>query len=315
VSVLYLLLGLLGLLLGADMAVGGSLRLARRWNWPSWVAGMLLLALGTSLPELFVAFASAPAYPNLALGTVFGSNAVNVGGVLGLLLIFQNRRGLPLRETGKTSLAILVVGSGLAFWAFSQSATNQLASFGLVFLFVILLTATFWKGAKDSDEDPVSAAPSGLAVSLSLALGGFVLLAGTSKLFLHGALGIADHLGWGDGATGYIIAALGTSSPELFTSMKAMNKGQPGAVFGNIVGSNAFNLLLVGGAIGFLADAPLLPDALHIQLVINLVATLALIALILPPRGDQGRRTKLGILMGFILLAAYLYSAWMVGMA
>ena len=68
-----------------------------------------------------------------------------------------------------------------------------------VFLFVILLTATFWKGAKDSDEDPVSAAPSGLAVSLSLALGGFVLLAGASELFLHGALGIADHF-WITGA-------------------------------------------------------------------------------------------------------------------
>jgi cation:H+ antiporter len=315
VSVLYLLLGLLGLLLGADMAVGGSLRLARRWNWPGWVAGMLLLALGTSLPELFIAFASAPAYPNLALGTVFGSNAVNVGGVLGLLLIFQNRRGLPLRETGRTPLAILVVGSGLAFWAFSQTTPNQVASFSLLFLFIVLLVMTLWKGAKSSDEDPVSAAPGGLAVSLSLALGGFALLAGASELFLHGALGIAENLGWGEGVTGYIIAALGTSAPEFFTSMKAIRKGQPGAVFGNIVGSNAFNLLLVGGAIGFLADAPFLPDALQIQLVINLVATLALIALILPPRGDQGRRTKLGIIMGFVLLAAYLYSAWIVGMA
>ena len=75
VDVLYLFLGLGGLLAGAEMAVGGSLGLAKRWGWPSWVAGVILLALGTSLPEFFVALASAAEYPGLALGTVFGSNA------------------------------------------------------------------------------------------------------------------------------------------------------------------------------------------------------------------------------------------------
>jgi cation:H+ antiporter len=343
VDLLYLFLGLLGLLVGAEMAVGGSLGLAKVWGWPSWVAGVILLALGTSLPEFFVAVASAPEYPGLALGTVFGSNAINVGGVFGLMLVLQRSEGIPLRDARPATLIALLLGCALAFGAFGGTEVHRLASLGMLALFAAVLWSSLKGGAGNAsatsstlestgerngesefDRDRIDlaefvvgdgsdASPAPIWRSALLAISGFALLAVASKGFLIGALSLAETLGWGTGFAGFLIAAAGTSAPELFTSVQAMRKGHSGAVFGNVLGSNAFNLLLVGGTTGILARAPIDPVEIHPQLWINLAAC-AVLALptIIPRKG--GRRTRAGVWGGVVLIVSYVAAAYWIGM-
>jgi len=116
-------------------------------------------------------------------------------------------------------------------------------------------------------------------------------------------------MGWGTGFAGFVIAAAGTSAPEFFTSVQAIRKGHAGAVFGNVLGSNAFNLLLVGGTTAFLAEVPIDPAAIRPQLWVNLVAC-SVLALPLLIRRPGGRRTKTGVTSGFVLMAGYLVAAW-----
>lgn len=342
-DLLYLFLGLVGLLVGAEMAVGGSLGLAKVWGWPSWVAGVILLALGTSLPEFFVAVASAPEYPGLALGTVFGSNAINVGGVLGLMLVLQRSDGIPMRDARPATLIALLLGSALAFGAFHDAEIHRFASVGLLVLFVVVLWTSLKGGAasdgagasesssngarsdaSQSEQDRVDlaeyvvgdgseAAPAPIWRSALLAISGFALLAVASKGFMIGALSLAEILGWGAGFAGFLIAALGTSAPELFTSVQAMRKGHSGAVFGNVLGSNAFNLLLVGGTTGILARAPIDPAEIQPQLWINLAACAVLALPTMIPR-QGGRRTKTGVWGGALLMASYVAAAYWIGM-
>jgi cation:H+ antiporter len=317
--ILYLLLGLGGLLLGAEMAVSGSLALARRWGWPSWVTGVILLALGTSLPELFVSAASAPDHPGLALGNIFGSNAINVGGVLGLMLLLQPTKGIPLRDVRVAAVLALLVGSLLAFAAFAQATIPGWAGPTFLLLYVAILLSSLRSGkaapfevaelvAGGSEPHP----PQRLFPSAGLTLGGFALLALASTWFLQGALGVAEWLHWDDGFTGYIVAAAGTSAPEFFTSVKAIRKGHAGAVFGNVLGSNAFNLLVVGGVSSLLAAAPINPAMAAPQIWVNLVACLVFLFPFVVHR-QGGRRTRTGVASGGILLLAYLVSAWWVG--
>ena len=304
--------GLFGLLLGADMAVGGCMRLARRWNLPPWVTGMLLLALGTSLPEFFVGLSASAEHPGLALGTVFGSNAVNVGGVFALMLIFA-KKGIPLRAAGLSTLLALVTGSGLAFWAFSAPTPSVIASSALLGLFAFVIWATLRDGRRRKNADPVSSLKESFPTSLLLAMGGFALLAFSSTFFINGALGFAELFGWREGFVGYVIVALGTSAPEMFTSIGAIRRGHPGVVFGNILGSNTFNLLMVGGTVGLMAGAPIDVVSVQPQLWVNLVASLVLLIPLLRGRDESRGRTKTALWMGILLFLAYLAAARWIG--
>ena len=316
-SLLYLLLGLGGLLIGAELAVSGSLALAHRWRWPTWVTGVILLALGTSLPELFVSGASAPEHPDLALGAIFGSNAINVGGVLAMMLVLQSRGGIPLRQTSLVALILLAVGSVLSFWAFGSAEIPVWAGPTLLAMYLVLFFSSVLSGTPSTPDDPEAGAPGeGLATTLPRAFAitgaGFAMLALAAGWFLEGALAIAEALGWGAGFAGYLIAAAGTSAPEFFTSYKAMRKGAVGAVFGNVLGSNAFNLLVVGGVVCLRAGVPLDPVQVKPQVWVNLAFCLVLL---LPMifRRSGGRHTKTGVVGGVLLIVGYIASAWWIG--
>lgn len=276
---LYLLLGLAGLLIGSDLAVRGSVSLAHRWGWPSWVTGLLLLALGTSLPELFVCIASAPEHPGLALGNIFGSNAFNVGMVLGAALLLKGSARLDVHAVRLPTLMPLVFGSLAAFFIIGAPHSIYIFSFLLLVAYAIMILISIALRGDDLREDE-DAAPTThfiFPVALALTAAGFLLLAFASTWFLNGALEIADQLGWKEGFAGFIITAIGTSAPELFTSVRALRLGHAAAVFGNVVGSNAFNLLVAGGFIGLLADVQAPQEGLSAQIMLNMIATVVLI--------------------------------------
>ncbi len=312
-ATLHLLLGLAGLLIGSDVAVRGSVSLAHRWGWPSWVTGLLLLALGTSLPELFVCIASAPEYPGLAAGNIFGSNAFNVGMVLGLTLILKGSARLNVRSVRLATLMPLTVCTVLVFQVLNieQSAYWLSAIMLLGYLIMVLISVLGHSELQVHDD---AAPPTDWPITLALAatLLGFLLLAFSSEWFLIGALELADHFGWREGFAGFIITAVGTSAPELFTSVRALRLGHAGAVFGNVVGSNAFNLMVAGGLVGLMADVEIPADGVRPQLWVNLVFMLVLLV----PALITTRKREISVrgykVMGSLLMSSYFVAAWVI---
>ncbi|MHC4836666.1 MAG: sodium:calcium antiporter [Planctomycetota bacterium] len=309
-AVLYLLLGLGGLLLGSDLAVRGSVSLAHRFGWPSWMTGLVLLALGTSLPELFVSATSAGEHPELAFGNIFGSNAFNVGLVLGAALIFKGQAPLHARSVGLPSLIPLLFGSILIFFIEAAGQSLMLLGVALLLAYVAMTTlAVLGRGEleKEGDASPSNIWSLGPATLGTLA--GFVVLAFAARFFLDGALEIADDLGWSEGFAGFIITAAGTSAPELFTSLRALRLGHAGAIFGNVVGSNAFNLLIAGGTVCLIAPSGSDFRGLDPQLWVNLACTMVLLvpAVVHPAWRELSMRADRFV--GGLLCAGWLVAA------
>ncbi|RMH02615.1 MAG: sodium:calcium antiporter [Planctomycetota bacterium] len=305
-AALYLLLGLAGLIAGAELALRGALGLARHWHWPSWLTGLLLLALGTSLPELFVSGFAAPSYPALGLGNVLGSNAFNVGLVFGSGLLVRGRRGLPSAGLSGPGAGALLAASALALFVLGSGGRPPIW-FGILLLLAYggVVRRALRNGRLDAEEREREIEPSpGLKAVLMLV--GFAVLAGASRLFLAGALGLAGILGWSEGFAGYLIAAAGTSAPELVTSLLALRKGHPEAIYGNVLGSNVFNLLVVGGTVCLAAGAEVPGEVVRPQLWANLAATA--LFFLLAPVGRNGRGTRPA---GAALVAAWLLGAWL----
>ncbi len=309
---LYLFGGLAGLLAGSELAVKGALGLARRLHWPEWLTGILFLATGTSLPELFVSGAAAPAHPTLAVGNVTGSNAFNTGMVLGLMMLVSRGR-VPFAGIGRLPATLLLLGCLAAFPFFGTPEIPPLGGVVLLAAFALSVGASLRSG--HGSNRPGEADPPHVvgqlhpALQTLLMLGGFALLALASDAFLRGALGVAAGFGWSEGLAGYLIAAVGTSAPELFTSLRAARHGAGGAVVGNVFGSNSFNLLVVGGVVALRARTELDAAYLLPGLVVNLgaCAVVALPALV----GRLGRRVPAGgRLTGALLVLGYFLAAW-----
>jgi len=301
VTVLNLLLGLVGLVAGAELAVHGALGLARHWRWPTWLCGLLLLALGTSLPEFFVSLQAVAEHPALSFGNVFGSNAFNAGVVLAMGLLLVRRRGLPVQGFREAGLLTLLGVSILTAYLFGRGSLPS-PLWGLAYLaaYPLVLRGAIHRAADDTGEGfEIEPNP---VLKAALMITGFVLLALASNRFLEGSLAVAAHFGWSDGIAGFLIAAIGTSAPELFTTMSALRRGRREAVLGNVLGSNLFNLLVVGGTITLLAGRG---ASAEMQLArhawMNLGASLLLLVAAL-----LGKRPRAAVVLAVLFLGAYL---------
>ena len=311
-ALLYLALGLAGLSFGSDLAVRGSVAVAHRFRWPTWITGLVLLALGTSLPELFVSAVSAPEHPGLATANIFGSNGFNAFVVLGVILTLKGEQRLHATAVRRATLIPLTLGSIAAFslLVVPLEAYRWGTLFLIGYLWMILASV---RGREAEAEEELAAAPEwGFPRASAATLAGFVLLAVAAKSFLEGALGVAMWFGWSDGFVGFLLAAVGTSAPELFTSVRALRLGHVRAVFGNVVGSNAFNLLLAGGVVSLLARTEVPKVDLAPQLWTNALATFVLLL----PALVTGRRRivmpRVFATCGFLLVLLYLGSVWWV---
>lgn len=311
-ALLYLALGLVGLSLGADLAVRGSVAIAHRLGWPTWISGLLLLAVGTSLPELFVSAVSAPEYPGLAVANVFGSNSFNAMLVLGVVLLMKRGRRLDPHAVRLPTLVPLFFGSVLAFTLLWMPYESYPFSALLLAGYAVMVLFSF-SGREAADEDEVAGTDSWSMKRASLAaLAGFAVLVIAARAFLTGALGVAEWLGWGQGLAGYVLAAIGTSAPELFTSIRALRLNHADAVFGNLVGSNAFNMLLAGGTIGLLAGQAVPQTGLKEQLWVNMASTCVLLVPTVLVSKDRVISERLLRILGVVLLATYAGGTWWV---
>lgn len=258
---LFIVVGVVLVLWGADRLTEGASALARRMSVPEIVIGLTIVAAGTSAPELFVSLVSAlKGTPDLAIGNVVGSNTMNSMLIVGItamvapMVIARStvRKDIPFSVLASVLLILLCMDD---FHSFSISG-NMIGRFdGIILLiaFAVFMAYTFrvaMGGKKDAGPvpdgtSPVVAGPVWRSVAFVL-LGLGCLIVG-SNLFVDSASSVAAGLGVSEGVIGLTIVAGGTSLPELATSVVAARKGQSAIAIGNVIGSNVFNILLILG--------------------------------------------------------------------
>jgi len=276
--------GLVYLLLAGDLLVRGSVALAKKVAIPPMVVGLTIVAFGTSAPELFVAVGAVlKGHPGLALGNVVGSNIANVLLVCGIpALIYPTLCNQP--SIGRDTA--LVLGISLLFTAlcFAGPLGRFQGALLMLMLIVILARQTRRDGsdglAGEAEEElqRVLGLPArGHMIALFIALGVLGLPLG-AHLMLEGAVALAALAGVPEAVIGLSVVALGTSLPELATTVVAALHRQSDLALGNVLGSNLFNLLAIAGVAAIISPSPIPvpPEFLGFDLLVMIGAALAL---------------------------------------
>lgn len=252
-SLIALAAGVVVLMLSADRVVTSAARLSRRWGVSPILIGALVIGLGTSMPELVVSLIAAD--PDQALGNVVGSNISNVTLVLGstaVVATVATSRRILRREGALMFAAVVLLAVFLA-----DDQLGRLEGFLLLLAMVpAVIALTSW-AASAPPPDPTfeleELAPRSLRSTPAVAVVGLLALALTifgAWLLVEGATGVAEEAGLSNAFVGLVLLAVGTSLPELATSLAAARHGQTSLAVGNVLGSNLFNSLVVAGSVG-----------------------------------------------------------------
>jgi len=255
-TIIWLLVGLGLIVLGADWLVEGASTLARKAGVSEFVIGLTIVGFGTSCPELVVSLTGAlEGNADVAVGNVLGSNIFNVLFILGLTALLcpvsmtaDNRK----RDIPETLLVtLLFLGFGMCHSLFGIGEADGLSRWeGALFLivFALYIFVSFRRGKPSEGEQAAESKPRKLWMAILLVLAGLAGLIFGGNLFVDSATALARMLGVSDKFIAVTILAGGTSLPELATSLVAALKGRDQLALDNILGSNVFNILLILGA-------------------------------------------------------------------
>ncbi|MDW8336661.1 MAG: calcium/sodium antiporter [Tepidimonas sp.] len=308
--------GLAVLVWSADRFVAAAAAIARHFDLPPLLIGAVIIGFGTSAPELAVSVLSAlEGNPGIALGNAYGSNIANIGIILGLTALISPiavhsqvlRQELPIL-TGVTALALAL--------AWDLKITR--AEAGLMLLvFAALMGWSVWQGLRSGSdalatetEAELQAHPMPIGRAWVELVLGLALLVASSRALVWGAVSVAQALGVSDLVIGLTIVAIGTSLPELASSIAAARKGEHDLALGNVIGSNLFNTLAVVGLAGVIAPMQAEEALLTRDLPVMAAFTLVLFVLGWGWRGQPGRINRAE---GALLIAGYVgYSLWLV---
>lgn len=261
-----LLTGLVLLVWSADRFVEGSASTARYLGMSPLLIGMVIVGFGTSVPEMLVSAISAyQGNPGIALGNAYGSNITNIALILGITALINpiNVQSQILRK----ELPILTLVTVLAGWQMFDNQITRLEAGILLLAFFALMAWTIWGGLKaktDSFGNEIEKDLNSKTIPIKTAvfklITGLVLLIVSSRLLVWGAVKIAHDFGVSDLIIGLTIVAVGTSLPELASSVIAARKGEHEIALGNVLGSNLFNTLAVVGIAGVIAPVTAEPE-------------------------------------------------------
>ena len=291
---------------GAEFIVKGGSQLARYFGLSPIVIGLTVVAFGTSLPELVVSIVAAIGGSSpIAIGNVVGSNIANVGLVLGISsLIFPIKINLSQIKND----LIIYIFVCLMFSAFCMNGSISRQEGLILFLSVLIYTwySFYYSSIKNNDEDVNDKNPSNLRMLFILIISGISLLSFGANLFVKGAIDIARYFGISEIVIGMTIVALGTSLPELATSVIASFRKEHAISIGNIVGSNLFNLLSVIGIVSLVSPIESPKEILFFE-----IPYMIIYGLILFPIGmlkqPIHRLTAAFLLIGYLLFIYQLF--------
>lgn len=264
-TVLGIIAGLVLLVAGGELLVRGATRLAAAMRISPLVIGLTVVAFGTSSPELAVSLQSAFAgNADIALGNVVGSNILNVLFILGMSALIA-----PLVVSSqliRLDVPLMVGASILLLLLGLDGSLGRIDGITMVVILFAYISWSVWQSRRESrmiQEEFADAAPSGRAgvlhatIQFVLIFGGLVLLGVGANWLVDGAVTIATHFGVSQLIIGLTIVAIGTSLPEVVTSVIAAYRGQRDIAVGNVVGSNLFNILCVLGFSSTVAVSPI----------------------------------------------------------
>ncbi|WP_298808810.1 calcium/sodium antiporter [uncultured Psychrobacter sp.] len=327
-AALAILIGLAILVWSADVFIDGATALAKKFSVPSFLIGVLILGIGTSAPEMVVSvLAAIEGSPELALGNAYGSNIINIALVLGATVLISPiiiRRGIVKRD-----LPLLLLITVIAAWQLRDGTLSQVDGIVLLILLVAVLglqiIMSIREGYHEHEDDIVVAnadsehlnnsesleklEPSVTRGLASLIIGMLMLVA-SSRAIVWGAVELATLWGLSELIIGLTIVAVGTSLPELVSSLSAARKGEHDMALGNIIGSNIFNTLAVVGLATVIAPIAADPvilsrDVMAMGLLTILLVTLCVFAF--KTKRQFGRTSGATLVLFFMG-----YTAWLI---
>lgn len=297
IAIVSLLLGLFVLLKAGDVFVDGAVSLAKSLKMSSVVVGAIVLGFGTSAPELVVStIAASQGNPSLGVGNIVGSNVANLSLVLGVAALVTPiaLSSSVIRRQAPLSIAAVFI------FALTVADGELTRLDGVILLILLLIAMLILIKTPAEAEQPNSVADQSLARSLTFSLLGLGGVLAGAQLAVSGATTLADKWGLSGGFVGFSIVALGTSLPELVTAVAAARKKEAGLIVGNLFGSNLFNGLAGGAAIG-LVDAGPIGDA-----KLTGGGLLAMLGAVAVAYLQGARKRRVGKIDALLLLAIYL---------
>jgi len=258
------ILGFIIMIYSADWFVHGAASLADHWGMSKLMIGLTIVAFGTSAPEIIVSlFAAMEGSPEIAVGNALGSNLANVGLVLGITILLAPIAVSP--SLVKTELPILLSVLLLAGYCLYDASLNITESFILIGSLICFLTYLYKRQSNISIEESSNDEDDEVGELLDLSqnkafgflFGGLALLLISAEILVWGAKTLALIFGVPELVIGLTIVAVGTSLPELAASVASARRGHHEIAFGNIIGSNIFNILVVMAVPGFVATQQL----------------------------------------------------------
>lgn len=305
-NILVVIAGFYALIKGADYLVLGASSIARKLGIPALVVGLTVVAFGTSAPEFFVnVFAAFGGQTDIAIGNVLGSNLANILLVLGVSAVVA-----PLTLTSGTvwkeipfsllaAVLVVVMGSDMFLDGSAVNEISRIDGLTLLGFFLVFLVYTFGIREKTGEQPQEQIEQASLKKSILFTLGGLIALSVGGQLVVHGATGMAVGFGVSQNLIALTIVALGTSLPELVTSVVAAKKGHQDLAIGNVVGSNVFNVFFV-----LSSSAVVLPLTFANANLFDAVAVMAATAVLFVSL-FVGKRHTVGKHEGIIFISLY----------
>ncbi len=306
VNFILLIIGLFLLIKGADVFVDGASNIARKLRIPSLIIGLTLVSIGTSAPELSISVTSALQGMNsMSFGNVIGSNTFNVLVVIGASALFT---ALTVSSDVKKFDVPILIGIYvlLALFAFviSPLALTRIEAAILLVLFVLYIALLIFRGRSEQTEDDSDEPIKKWYVSIILIVVGIAAIIFGGDLVVDSASAIAIKFGMSELMVGLTIVAVGTSLPELVTSVVAARKGELDIAVGNAVGSSIMNILLIIGVSAVLRPISIEPSALVDVIVMAL--SILIIFFTTLKKNSVGKITGVSMLAVYVLYIAYI---------
>ncbi len=306
----------------ADRFVAGSAAIARHFKISPLVIGMVIIGFGTSAPEMMVsAISSLRHQPGIALGNAYGSNIVNIALILGLAALLK-----PMRVHSQVlteELPLLAGVSLLSVGLVDGGMLSKIDAVILLLVFAVLMIRTV-RQTRVQTFDILAQEPFGVSAAAKPLISrrhaivwsviGLAALVISSRFFVNGSVALARAFGVSELVIGLTVVAVGTSLPELFSSIVAVFRGEDDLAIGNVIGSNLFNTLAVVGVAGLVwpdqSGMPVEPVIILRDLPVMNVVTLLLFAFCY--RFSKGRMGRLNRFHGAVLLGLYgVYTAYL----
>jgi len=313
IDILLITVGMALLIFSANWLVEGASSIAARLGIAPLTIGLTVVAFGTSMPELVVnVMASFGGNSGLAIGNVVGSNTINIFLILGIAALVR-----PINVQSKTvrieipfsllaAIVLFIMANDILFDGMTESVLTRTDGLTLLAFFLIFIYYTF-SSAKSDPLAPASEVKQRKTwLSIIMIIVGIGGLVGGGKVIVDSAVSMAQLLGVSDALIGLTVVAIGTSLPELATSVVAAYKGNSDIAVGNVVGSNIFNVFMVLGISGTLNPIPFHPSANVDLLVTCLASVLLFVFAVAGPGRKIDRKEGIAFILFYLAYLGYL---------